>query len=266
MKARRIKTMKGKNMLLRIGIMFSVIMAPVLMASELDKKTIINLPEAMEIPGQVLPAGEYVIKRADESLPNVIQFSNAEETEVLATVHTIPTQRPKPSDKAEIVVEERPAGSPEAIKKWFYPGELTGAEFVYPGETLVAQATAPSEFETRSSDAPASPAAEEEAPAGPSSKAQEPLEKPVEEPIAERQAEEPVVMAQARPEPAPEPGATQTRPSASGQPATSGQSQLQDPAQQQLPRTATGLPLASLLGGLAIFGGVMLRRFSGRRG
>src|SRR5436190_15014618 len=36
-----------------------------------------------------------------------------------------------PAEQTVITFEERPNGSPQAIKSWFYPGETTGEEFVY---------------------------------------------------------------------------------------------------------------------------------------
>jgi hypothetical protein len=254
--------MKAKNILLGIGAMLGLLL-PGLQASEWDKKTIITFPEAVEIPGRVLPAGEYVIKRADESLPNVIQITNPEETEVFATVQALPTIRQKPSDKVEVVTEERPVGSPEALKKWFYPGDLTGAEFVYPDSdrNLLAAATAPSLAE----QAPSGPPAVE-----PSSEEAQPLstaEEEEEAPIAERQSEEPVEVAQARPPAAPAPGTTQAQPAPSRQQAPSAVGQAQEPTQEEeLPQTATSLTLASLLGGLAVFGGAALRKLSRRLG
>ena len=38
--------------------------------------------------------------------------------------------------------EERPAGSPQAMKAWFYPGNSTGEEFIYPKKQAVAIAKA----------------------------------------------------------------------------------------------------------------------------
>jgi hypothetical protein len=225
------------------------LLLPGLQASEWDKKTIITFQEPLEIPGMVLPAGEYVIKRADEALPNVIQFTNAEETEVFATVHALPTIRQEPSDEVEIVTEERPSGSPEALKKWFYPGDLTGAEFVYPKSDpyLAAAATGPSIAERAPSAAPAvHPRPEETAPASTPARAEEPV------PAVERQSDEPVAIAQAQPPATPGPGTTQAQPAPS----------QKQPAQEELPQTATSLTLASMLGGLAVFGGAMLRRLS----
>ena len=250
--------MQSKTIISAIGIMLGLTLfaGPNLQANTLDKKTIITFHEPMEIPGMVLPAGEYVVKRADGSLPNVIRFSSMDETEVFATVHAIPTQRSQASDKVEIVTEERPTGSPEAIKKWFYPGELTGAEFVYPKSgNLLASATPPVLFPS-DADSETEPAltlpAEEPEEAGPAAEIYEPLEA--------QPSEEPVEIAQAQPPPRPQTGATQAQPAPARQQAPSGQGQAPD----ELPQTATSLTLASMLGGLAVLGGAILRRFSRR--
>lgn len=248
--------MKAKNIILGSGVILGLLL-PSLQASEWDKKTIITIQEPMEIPGMVLPAGEYVIKRADESLPNVIQFTNPEETEVLATVQALPTIRQKPSEKVEIVAEERPTGSPEALKKWFYPGDLTGAEFVYPKaqRTLVASAATPgASYPAPRRTSPAPSSAEP-----PSVAPREPVAESREEPAqTEIQAEEPVVIAQAQPPGTSGTGATQAQPAPTRQPASSGQEQ------EELPQTATSLTMASLLGGLAVCGGTLLRKLSRR--
>ena len=44
----------------------------------------------------------------------------------------IPDYRAVPSQKTIITFKERPAGSPPALKGWFYPNKTLGHEFVYP--------------------------------------------------------------------------------------------------------------------------------------
>lgn len=100
-------------------------------ADEWDKKTIVTFGQPVEIPGMVLPSGTYVFRRISSVDPNVVQISNADETQVYATRLTIPGYRMDPAEKTVITFEERPNGSPQAIKSWFYPGETTGEEFVY---------------------------------------------------------------------------------------------------------------------------------------
>jgi hypothetical protein len=80
-----------------------------------------------------LPAGKYVFKLVD-SLSNrdIVQIVNEDETHVFATILTIANYRLKATDETVMTFRERPAGQPEAIRAWFYPGANWGQEFVYP--------------------------------------------------------------------------------------------------------------------------------------
>jgi hypothetical protein len=50
---------------------------------------------------------------------------------VFTTILAIPNYRLKATDKTVITFRERPAGEPEALKAWFYPGHEWGENFVY---------------------------------------------------------------------------------------------------------------------------------------
>jgi hypothetical protein len=50
---------------------------------------------------------------------------------ILATVLTIPATRLNAADDTRIMFEEQSAGAAFSIKKWFYPGDLGGEEFIY---------------------------------------------------------------------------------------------------------------------------------------
>jgi|SRR5689334_7868351 hypothetical protein len=104
-------------------------------ADEWDKRTILTFSQAVEIPGKVLPAGTYQFQLAD-SLANrhVVQVLD-HEGRILAMMLTIPTVRPARAYDTRITFEEQRAGAPFPIKQWFYPGELSGEEFVYPTHT-----------------------------------------------------------------------------------------------------------------------------------
>jgi hypothetical protein len=101
-------------------------------ADEIDKKTVVTFSEPVEIPGTVLPAGTYVFKILDSRIDrNIVQVFDKDETHLYATVLAIPNYRLKPTGETVIRFEERPTGSPEALRAWFYPGEDCGQEFVY---------------------------------------------------------------------------------------------------------------------------------------
>lgn len=98
-----------------------------------DKKTIITFDQPVELPGIVLPAGTYVFRLVDlPSSRNVVQVLNKEENKVFTTILAISDIHLTPRDKTYIGFGERAAGSPQAIREWFYPGETFGLEFVYP--------------------------------------------------------------------------------------------------------------------------------------
>lgn len=102
-------------------------------AGEWNQLTTVTFNEPVEVPGAVLPAGTYVFRLlGSESDRNIVQIFNQHQTKLYATILAIPDYRLQPTGKTVITFEERPAGSPEAIKAWFYPGDQYGQEFVYP--------------------------------------------------------------------------------------------------------------------------------------
>ena len=117
----------------------AALFAPIAQADEWNKKTVVTFSGPVEIPGVhltgwgVLPAGTYVFKVMDsQSDRHIVQIFNKEETAIYATVLAIPNYRLKATDKTVITFSERPAGEPEALRAWFYPGRQWGEEFVYP--------------------------------------------------------------------------------------------------------------------------------------
>jgi hypothetical protein len=104
-------------------------------ADDWNRKTVITFSGPVEVPGvgvHLLPAGTYVFKIL-QSAGNlhIVQISNQDETHVFTTVLAIANFRLKTTDKTVITFSERPAGEPEALKAWFYPGRELGEQFVY---------------------------------------------------------------------------------------------------------------------------------------
>jgi hypothetical protein len=126
-----------------VGAMFS----PRARADDWNKKTVVTFSGPVEIPGvhlagwSVLPAGTYVFKIMDSQTDrHIVQIFNKDETVVYATILAIPNYRLKATDKTVITFRERPAGQPEALRAWFYPGRQWGEEFVYPKAKAIALA------------------------------------------------------------------------------------------------------------------------------
>jgi|SRR5437016_3721538 len=101
-------------------------------ADQFDQLMIITFSGPVQIPGEVLPAGTYQFKLADPSGDrNVVEILSGDGSKVYATLLTIPEERSTPTGEPVVTLEERAAGSPEAIRAVFYPGETTGMEFQY---------------------------------------------------------------------------------------------------------------------------------------
>jgi hypothetical protein len=112
-----------------------VLAAPKAKADDWNRKTVITFSEPVEVPGvgaQILPAGTYVFKIMDSpGNRHIVQISSQDETHVYTTILAIANYRLKATDKTTITFRERPAGQPEALKAWFYPGREWGEQFVY---------------------------------------------------------------------------------------------------------------------------------------
>jgi len=116
-------------------------------ADDWDRKTVITFSAPVEIPGVhltgwgVLPAGTYVFKVLDsQSDRHIVQIFSQDEKTVYATILAIPNYRLKATDKTVVTFRERPAGEPEALRAWFYPGRNWGEEFVYPKDKAMTLA------------------------------------------------------------------------------------------------------------------------------
>jgi hypothetical protein len=194
----------------------------------------------VEIPGvhlkgwAVLPAGTYVFKILDsQSDRHIVQIFNKDETQVLATILAIPNYRLKVTDNTVVTFRERPAGEPEALRAWFYPGRNYGEEFVYPKAKAV-------ELAKETNAVVLFTAAEVPV------EVEQPI-KTVDEPVVAQLKEAPVMAIKPTGEEV-ELAAVVT-PLPADEPV----------AQTTLPATASTMPLIALLGLLALGGAVVLR-------
>jgi LPXTG-motif cell wall-anchored protein len=123
--------------LVALGVLaIGLFLLPAARADEWNKKTIVTFSQPVEVPGvgaQILPAGTYVFKLVDsQSDRNIVRIFNEDETVVFTTILAIPNYRLHATDQTVLTFSERAAGTPEAIRAWFYPGQTWGQEFVYP--------------------------------------------------------------------------------------------------------------------------------------
>jgi LPXTG-motif cell wall-anchored protein len=228
------KLLKGLGIVLCLAVLCALVV-PTASADDWNRKTVITFSGPIEVPGvgvHSLPAGTYVFKILDsQSDRHIVQIFNQDETQVLTTILAIPNYRLKTTDKTTITFRERPAGQPEALRAWFYPGRAWGEEFVYEKSRALELAKETNEPVLATSiEATAPVEALKTAPVEAVAPTGEPIElaKVVEAPPAA--AAEPVTVAAADP----------------------------------LPKTASSLPLIALLGLLMIGAGFALSAFSKR--
>jgi hypothetical protein len=227
--------------------LLGAVSAPGVKADEWNRKTTITFSGPVEIPGVhqkgwgVLPAGTYIFKILDsQSDRHIVQIFNQGETEVYATILAIPNFRLKATDKTVMTFRERPAGQPEALRAWFYPGRNWGEEFVYGKAMAIELAKASNETVLYT-----------------------PAEIPVEvvEPI--KTADEPVVaVMRTAPVMAVKPTGEDVELAEVVTPPPAEVAPVQMAASttpEELPKTASELPLVVLLGLLALGGALTLR-------
>jgi hypothetical protein len=103
------------------------------LADEWNRKTVVNFPVPVEIPGQILPPGTYVFKLVN--LPdtrNVVEIQNQDESFTFATLQAINTWRSRPTNHTRFLFDERSGDQPEASQTWYCPGDTRGLDFIYP--------------------------------------------------------------------------------------------------------------------------------------
>jgi hypothetical protein len=127
------------------SLALSLFMTKPVLADEWNKRTEFQFSAPVEIPGRVLSPGKYVFQLADsDSDRNIVQVlseNSSGDESLVATILAISDYTSNPSDKPTINFEERCSGSPEAVHSWFYPGDVTGWEFVYPKEQSLEAST-----------------------------------------------------------------------------------------------------------------------------
>ena len=126
-----------------LGLMTFV---PSAMADQWNKKTYLTVNEPIQVPGQVLQPGKYVMKLMDSPANrHIVQIFNEREDHLYTTILAIPNYRLQPTGKTEFGWWETPAGQPKALRAWFYPGDNFGQEFAYPKNEAVTLAATTNE-------------------------------------------------------------------------------------------------------------------------
>jgi hypothetical protein len=112
---------------------FGALLIPNMLADEWNKKTILTVGEAIQVPGATLQPGKYVIKLMDsQTNRHIVQIFNGDESHIITTILAIPNYRLQLTGKTQFSFWETPPGQPKALRAWFYPGDNFGQEFAYP--------------------------------------------------------------------------------------------------------------------------------------
>jgi hypothetical protein len=235
--------------------MLTVLAAPGVRADEWNKKTILTFSGPVQIPGATLPAGSYVFKLADLSgNRHVVQVFDKDEKKIIATLLAIPNERLEAADEPVVMFSERPAGSPQAVKVWFYPGNRIGNEFVYPKSMAMKIAKANHQSVLAMDDSSTS-AGYKTAQLG----------RFDEQGVWQAEGNTVATSTTPAPEATTTPKSTTMAQATTAKPATVADNNTAGTSgrratRRSLPRTASPLPLYELLSGLSIAGGLVVRR------
>jgi hypothetical protein len=111
----------------------SAAVLPSVQADTWNKKTVVTFSQPVEIPGKILPAGTYTFQLLDSpSDRHIVQVFNADGSQIIATILAINDYRLQPTGDTIMKFSERAGDAPDALRAWFYPGDNFGQEFVYP--------------------------------------------------------------------------------------------------------------------------------------
>jgi hypothetical protein len=109
-----------------------------LKADDFDKKTYITIDHSIDVQGNVLPPGSYVLKLLSSSSERyAVQIFNAAENHVIATILATAAYRLSETADSQFSFYDAVDGQLPALRKWFYPGDNFGFEFE-PGRGAVA--------------------------------------------------------------------------------------------------------------------------------
>ena len=229
-----------------------------------NQDTFFTFSQAVELPGKTLPAGTYFFQLMDSpGNRHIVKIMSQDKKDLHATLMAIPYySNEKPSDDPQVRFMETPAGSSaatgtNAIRIWFYPGNAVGHEFIYPRSQALRLAqrsqepvlTTKSDTEISESvsetdlarvDRTGAEIANRTAEASPQTPA------PAPQPAPQREQVGALATPPSTPAPTPEPAPAPER--------------KDEPARDELPATASLLPLLALIGAGSLVGSRMLRR------
>jgi len=118
--------------MIALFVAVSTLLAGKARADETNQTVKVKFSEAVQIPGQVLPAGSYLFVMADTEDRQIVHIFSEDRSKSFGFVQTMNRERAAATGGVTFTLAERGAAEPAAVISWFYPGRTTGHEFVYP--------------------------------------------------------------------------------------------------------------------------------------
>ena len=219
-----------------------------------DKKTYFTFSGPVAVPGATLPAGKYLFRIVDTTTSRkVIQVMSSDQKKSFAMMNTIPDTRRDPAKDATVAFYETPRGTAAAVKSWWYPGETIGYQFIFPRNQAIkiAKDTGKPVLTTKT-EAPTSPVTRVDA-SGNEADAVASNDSDSTSTVFNRNTGS-VASTEGVDRTPPQAAAPQPVPTTS------------TVARNELPRTASNLPLVGLIGMIAALGFVTLQMGRSARG
>ncbi len=126
---KRVKLVMAAAVLAVVGVLAGGVAAQ---ETNVSERTFLTFSSAVEMPGVTLQPGTYVFKLADTPTRNVVQVWDADEKNMVGHWLFVQAERPEVSDETVIMFGENREGATPAVQYWYFPGERIGKEFIYP--------------------------------------------------------------------------------------------------------------------------------------
>jgi hypothetical protein len=98
-----------------------------------DKKTDVTITEPTQVPGAVLQPGTYMFILLNSSSDrHIVEIKSEDGKHLYSMSFATAASRTVRTGKVILTYYEMPAGSPPALRQWFWPGDFEGQELLYP--------------------------------------------------------------------------------------------------------------------------------------
>ena len=98
-----------------------------------NERTFLTFSNTVELPGVTLQPGTYLFRLADsQSNRHIVQVFSQDEKQIHATILAVPAERLEVTGENVVTFRESAEGATPAVQYWYYPGDKIGHEFVYP--------------------------------------------------------------------------------------------------------------------------------------